>query len=594
MEKKLSTIIILSILIFVLSISPLETDVSRTTSYENSFLESDVIGNLTIKSEEELEEFASVKDLPGNGSEENPFQLENYTIDGMGANHSIYLENIELHFIINDCKIYNSSLTGIKLNQVSNFTLENSVVKNSTSGIDIESSENIIIKGSSISENQRGIYLREGANNNTITNNNISNNVDLGVFILGDHNLIYHNIFFENGDQARDDGDNQWDDGERGGNYWSDYDGGDRGDGIGNESYKVDGNDNEDRYPLIYPIGPPINLRAIPVRDEYIELTWDKPRYSIRYPIEEIIIYRGEAIDNLSVYEKINSTVRDFQDENVTEGETYYYGLRASNKKYVSVMSEISSAEPDTTSPEIEDHYPVRGDENVPINATIKVEFSKEMKEDTIQISVEDHEGRDVEGELYGETMEFFFEPHENLSYETTYQISVNGSDIASNWFDSIYTWSFTTVSDTGMIIGRIVNEEGEPLDNVQIYVDEDHQTYTYPNGEFEIEVPSGNFTLEISREGYEDKEIEFYVNQSEEKDIGDIVLNEQEGIISRWFWPMALAGGGILILGILALIMFFYQWEEEEPLTDEEIYDIDYEDVDAEEFESWWEDEEL
>ncbi|MFW5945536.1 MAG: NosD domain-containing protein [Candidatus Natronoplasma sp.] len=610
MEKKLSTVIMILILLSILGASPVGMGVSSSLTYENSEVESQVITNISIEGDEDLKDFASEKGLNGTGSDDDPFLLENSTIDGMDENYSVLLEEIELHFVIKNCKIYNSSSAGIKIDGVSNFTLENSVVKGVADGdgISIESSENIMIKDSSISENDKGIFLGEEANNNTITTNNISDNDRWGVHISNsnsNHNLIYHNIFYQNGTrpQARDEGENQWNQEERGGNYWSDYEerypnaNESTMTGIWDTSYEIEVN-NSDGNPLISPIGPPTNFRARTVRDEYIEITWNPPRYSIRHPVEEIILYRSEERKNLSlsesVYRKMNSSVQLFRDENITEGEEYHYGLRASNGKYVSVMSEIDSAEPDTDRPEInrENQYPRVGAKEVPINATIEVEFDEEMDEDSISISVEDAEGEEVEGELYGEGTEFSFEITENLSYDTAYSVKVNGSDIAKNWMESPYTWSFTTVSDTGTIIGRIVNEEGEPLDNVQIYVDDDHQTSTYPSGEFQIEVPSGNVTLEVSSEGYEDKEIEIHINQSEEKEIEDIVLKEREGIISRWFWPLALAGGGILLLGIIALVISFYHWEEEEPPLDEDIYDEEYEDITAEEFESWWEDE--
>ncbi|MBS3782415.1 MAG: right-handed parallel beta-helix repeat-containing protein [Candidatus Thermoplasmatota archaeon] len=626
MKKEISTIIIVSILLSALCTLSFGIEASGSIYYADSELEGNLLENVTIKSDDELEDFVESEEVSGNGSEEAPYELVNYTIDGMGENHSVYLENIDQHFTIKDCKIFNSSESAIKIKAVSNFTLENSVVKNSTYGVNIESShhitvrgcsvqnttdngvgvnikssENITIKGSKIYNNTaQGIYL-ESAHNNTIINNNISNN-HIGVrFSESNSNLIYHNIFFKNGIQASDNGDNRWDDGRESGNYWENYEeeypdaNESINKGIWNKPYEI-GENNSDRYPLISPIGPPTNFRARPVRDEYVEITWNPPQYSIRYPVEEIILYRSEERNNLSlsesVYEKMNSSVQVFRDENITEGEEYHYGLRASNGKYVSVMSEDDSAEPDTDRPEIENRYPRVGAEEVPINATIEVEFDEEMDEDSISISVEDAEGEEVEGELYGEGTEFIFAPKENLSYDTTYEVTVNGSDIAKNWMESPYTWSFTTVPDTGTIIGRVVNEEGEPLENVKIFVDDEHQTFTDSSGEFQIEVPSGNITLKISRDGYEDKERKYHINQGEENEIEDIMLKEREGIISTWFWPMALVGGAILFLGIVALVIFFYRWEKEEPPLDEDIYDEDYEDITAEEFESWWEDE--
>ncbi len=679
MKREYSLIMIILILLSVLGGSTQAMRSSDSLSYVNSNLESEEIENISIRSNDALLEFADEKDLSGDGSEEAPYVLANYTIDAMGENYSVHLKNIELHFVIKNCKIYNSSQSAIKINGVSNFTLENSIVKNSTHGIEIDSSENIsigesriyntisdgvsiissenisigesriyntisdgvriissenisivksriynttsdgvriissenmIIKSSNIYENNRGMYLEEGANN-TITNNNISNNERWGIRILeSSSNLIYHNIFYQNGDkaQAHDNGDNQWYQDEKGGNHWSDYQ--DRypnanesiDKGVWDTPYEVlPENGNRDRYPLISPVGPPMDVRTRAVRDEYVEVTWNSPRYSIRYPVEEILLYRGKERENLSVYEVMNSTAQLFHDENVTEGETYYYGLIASNEKYASVMSGIQSAQPDTTRPEVQRHYSVGNeifeeDEDVPLNATIEVVFSEEMDENSIRISVEDEEGKPVEGDLNGEGTEFYFEPTYNLSYETTYHVSVTGKDIAENWLkegeDRWKNWTFTTVLDTGIIIGRVTDEEGEPLENVKIYFDEDHQTFTNASGGFQIKVPSGNITLELTKKGYVDEEREFQVNQSEEKEIENLILREQEDIISRWFWPMALAGGGILLLGMIALFMFFYHWEEEEPLLEEDIYDIDYEDVDEEEFESWWEDE--
>ncbi len=648
MEKELSILIILLISLSVFCFPMLGIGLSGSPYIENSGSEGGLLGNVTIESDEGLEDFVEDKELPGDGTEENPYVLYNYTIDGTGDNYSVYLENTELHFVIKNSKIYNSSEACMKINNVSNFTFENSVVKNSTYGVEIESSDNvtiksssiydlnstglniesserldirgakiynitenglniessedIIIENSSISENERGIYLQNGANNNTITNNNISNN-NWGIRILeSNNNLIHHNIFFENNIQAHDEGDNEWDDREVGGNYWSDYENRyedaneSENIGIWDTPYEIEVN-NSDNNPLISPVGPPINVKAQPVRAEYVNITWDSPLYSIRYPVEEIHLYRGEEEDNLTFYERLNLTSQVFRDENVSEDKTYFYGLVASNEKYDSVMSEVQRAQPDTTSPEVQHYYLVddrlfEKDDEVPINATILLTFSEEMKKDSVSISIEDEDGEDIKGDLYGEETEFYFEPYENLSYETTYHISVNGSDKASNWLESPYTWSFTTISDTGMVGGRIINEEGEPLENVRIYFDEENQAFTDSSGKFQIEVPSGNVTLEISKDGYQDKEIEIQVNQSEEKEIGDIILREQEDIVTRWFWPMALAGGGILLLGLIAFIISFYNWEEEEIPPDEDIYDIDYEDVDQEEFESWWDDE--
>lgn len=600
MNKEISAIIIILTLLLLPASSLFGLESSSNLVPGRSDFESGTIENISIEDEEDLRNFVDEKDLSGNGSEKNPFLLENYTIDGMGGNHSLYLENIENHFVIRNCKIYNSSTTGIKVNQTSNFTFENNLVKNSIRGIDIESSKNITIIESRVYHNDIGIRLTAGSQDNLITNNNISYNSERAVYIsMSNDNLIYNNIFFENENQSIDLGDNRWDKGDpdndgKGGNYWSGYNVEDRGDGIGEEPYEIEGDDNKDRYPLISPIGPPQDF-VIQPRDRAAKLNWSEPEYSIMYDVKCIRIYRGTDEENLSIHENLTPDQDGFKDDNLTNGVEYHYSLKAINEKYGSVKTEVNSVVPDGTPPEVIDFSP-DGDE-VPIDTNIMVEFSKEMDEESIDVSVEDMdedeiELEEIERDLQAESTEFYFGPKENLSYQTTYEVTVTGRDLAANELEQPHNWNFTTFSDTGFIEGVVVNQEGEPLEDVIIYFDEEHQTSTYPSGEFQIEVPSGNITLKISREGYEDKFIDYHVNQSEEKEIEDIILEEKEGIISRWFWPMALAGGGILILGMLAFIISIYHWEEEEPLTDEDIYDVDYEDVDDEEFESWWEDE--
>jgi parallel beta-helix repeat protein len=98
-----------------------------------------------------------------------------------------------------------------------------------------------------------GMKIERYCSNNTIVNCNFYNN-DWGILVMGSSNIIYHNKFINNDQNAEDWGTNRWDNGyPSGGNYWDDYKGRDwNDDGIGDKPYDIP--DNQDRYPLIDPI----------------------------------------------------------------------------------------------------------------------------------------------------------------------------------------------------------------------------------------------------------------------------------------------------------------------------------------------------
>lgn len=121
------------------------------------------------------------------------------------------------------------------------------------------------ISGNDIDNNRNGINL-DHCLNCTITENSIHNDwvYDPPALYLQEssYNIIYHNNFFDNpmpidyvGKQARilSDGlhtySNYWDNGKEG-NYWDDYNGTDRSDGIGDTPYVI-GAGNQDNFPLM-------------------------------------------------------------------------------------------------------------------------------------------------------------------------------------------------------------------------------------------------------------------------------------------------------------------------------------------------------
>ncbi len=135
---------------------------------------------------------------------------------------------------------------------------DNELLDNEHPGLFLFSSDDNSVRENEISRNGYGLVIFESMEN-TMTENLISNNTQRGIWVTNsDDNLIYRNKIIENTAQAMDDGDNDWDAGDpaeggEGGNYWSDYDGEDRSDGVGVDSYIISGGRNTDNYPWLNP-----------------------------------------------------------------------------------------------------------------------------------------------------------------------------------------------------------------------------------------------------------------------------------------------------------------------------------------------------
>jgi parallel beta-helix repeat protein len=151
--------------------------------------------------------------------------------------------DLSCHISINSNTIINSEECGIGLHDYSrNNAINNNLILDNGCGIGLSWSSDNIITGNTISNHNYGGILLSSSNNNLLYNNNLINN------------SIYPFPF-----QARDDGNNTWDN-RKLGNYWDDYeekypDAHRRllRPWIWNKPYDIPGGNNTDRFPLSIP-----------------------------------------------------------------------------------------------------------------------------------------------------------------------------------------------------------------------------------------------------------------------------------------------------------------------------------------------------
>ncbi len=170
---------------------------------------------------------AAIEGWPGDGSEDDPYVIEGYEIDGTGHGYCIYVGNTSSHFIIRDNRLHNASgrgqiyyrNSGINFHNVTNGTVRenvimdcgfgimlnhgctnntvtgNSVSYNKDYGIYLYTSTYNTLSGNTVFNNTRGIYVLHRSHHTTVTQNVIEHNAQNGILLqLADHNTISDNI----------------------------------------------------------------------------------------------------------------------------------------------------------------------------------------------------------------------------------------------------------------------------------------------------------------------------------------------------------------------------------------------------------------
>lgn len=118
-----------------------------------------------------------------------------------------------------------NEMDGISLQQLSAAHVQGNLASRNSQGIFALSCRDLYLEKNRLEDNSRFGLRMSGCQGSKITENSISGNEISGANLVDSaENVLYHNLFLDNGQNAADNGANQWDGGqEEGGNYWSDH-----------------------------------------------------------------------------------------------------------------------------------------------------------------------------------------------------------------------------------------------------------------------------------------------------------------------------------------------------------------------------------
>ena len=147
-------------------------------------------GTISIDGNIDFQNQASTEGWQGNGTENNPYLIENYYLTD-STNHLIQIRNTNVFFKIkkNTLDGINWNYMGISFSNVTHGAISDNIINNNMQGISLVSnSNNNLITGNSINFHNEGIVL-SSSTTNVISNNTFYHNIQ-GIYLWNSSNNI--------------------------------------------------------------------------------------------------------------------------------------------------------------------------------------------------------------------------------------------------------------------------------------------------------------------------------------------------------------------------------------------------------------------
>jgi len=161
---------------------------------ENDYVER---GPIYIDGNDDFEAQAAAEGWPGDGTEDDPYVIEGYRIDG-GDESSIHITDTEVYFIVRGNMIEGGNPWGITTSLTPNGNIIGNTIIGADRGIRVHSSDYITIENNFVSSSE-STGLELSASVGTMINNNTLVNNQGGFFAMNsDENILMDNNIYDN------------------------------------------------------------------------------------------------------------------------------------------------------------------------------------------------------------------------------------------------------------------------------------------------------------------------------------------------------------------------------------------------------------
>jgi Carboxypeptidase regulatory-like domain/Bacterial Ig-like domain len=210
--------------------------------------------------------------------------------------------------------------------------------------------------------------------------------------------------------------------------------------------------------------------------------------------------------------------------------------------------------------------------EDVALNTAISVSFSEALNESSVKVLVSG-----VNGTLTWSGNTGTFTPSSLLAYATRYSVIVGGNDQEGNAV--IYTWSFTTIKDEGIVIGFVQDSNAHPIADAMVMLSNNLSTVdssgmlgsmamTDGNGTFSFHnVTAGSYHVSATVDGYDAVSRTVNVTAGQTTYTGELDLVKKS---SGTDWVPIIVIAAVIGFAALLLAVFLIGRKKGEPSTPE------------------------